>query len=190
PYPTLFRSGLRALAVGGFLRLWWAVARAEIWPPVILPRPTLSGSRPSQPPPKGSADPPCPNTCGPACDASSPAADTAPPEESCSASSSDWSPPCASCWGRSSPSCVPCPHWPTSACSSSGSASTKNPRSGCSSLPPCRPLPWPPLTRSATSRSEEHTSELQSRENLVCRLLLEKNNVFFLATLQLPWLLP
>src|SRR5690606_40009664 len=26
------------------------------------------------------------------------------------------------------------------------------------------------------SRSEEHTSELQSRENLVCRLLLEKNN--------------
>src|SRR5690606_39564552 len=24
-------------------------------------------------------------------------------------------------------------------------------------------------------RSEEHTSELQSRENLVCRLLLEKN---------------
>src|SRR5215475_15022482 len=29
-----------------------------------------------------------------------------------------------------------------------------------------RPLPEP--------RSEEHTSELQSRENLVCRLLLEK----------------
>src|SRR5690606_40081809 len=26
----------------------------------------------------------------------------------------------------------------------------------------------------ALSRSEEHTSELQSRENLVCRLLLEK----------------
>src|SRR5436309_6084267 len=32
------------------------------------------------------------------------------------------------------------------------------------------------LARRATvaSRSEEHTSELQSRENLVCRLLLEK----------------
>src|SRR5690606_40413886 len=30
-------------------------------------------------------------------------------------------------------------------------------------------------TRSST-RSEEHTSELQSRENLVCRLLLEKKN--------------
>src|SRR5690606_42017936 len=30
---------------------------------------------------------------------------------------------------------------------------------------------WP---SSASKRSEEHTSELQSRENLVCRLLLEK----------------
>src|SRR5690606_41384078 len=28
----------------------------------------------------------------------------------------------------------------------------------------------------AGDRSEEHTSELQSRENLVCRLLLEKKN--------------
>src|SRR5690606_40082183 len=27
------------------------------------------------------------------------------------------------------------------------------------------------------NRSEEHTSELQSRENLVCRLLLEKKNI-------------
>src|SRR5690606_41327118 len=31
-----------------------------------------------------------------------------------------------------------------------------------------------PKVRSAVDRSEEHTSELQSRENLVCRLLLEK----------------
>src|SRR5690606_40675583 len=30
--------------------------------------------------------------------------------------------------------------------------------------------------QNATVRSEEHTSELQSRENLVCRLLLEKKN--------------
>src|SRR5690606_41578738 len=29
-------------------------------------------------------------------------------------------------------------------------------------------------------RSEEHTSELQSRENLVCRLLLEKKNLIYL----------
>src|SRR5690606_40589953 len=30
------------------------------------------------------------------------------------------------------------------------------------------------VRRRAEARSEEHTSELQSRENLVCRLLLEK----------------
>src|SRR2546430_10399084 len=30
--------------------------------------------------------------------------------------------------------------------------------------------------RPRESRSEEHTSELQSQSNLVCRLLLEKNN--------------
>src|SRR5690606_40039394 len=30
------------------------------------------------------------------------------------------------------------------------------------------------VARVTVSRSEEHTSELQSRENLVCRLLLEK----------------
>src|SRR5690606_41846578 len=29
-------------------------------------------------------------------------------------------------------------------------------------------------------RSEEHTSELQSRENLVCRLLLEKKKIYIL----------
>src|SRR5690606_39426251 len=40
-----------------------------------------------------------------------------------------------------------------------------------------RTLPGHPVHRYRRSpRSEEHTSELQSRENLVCRLLLEKNN--------------
>src|SRR5215813_15407225 len=44
--------------------------------------------------------------------------------------------------------------------------------------------PWPrlgrhrpqprPRSRAASARSEEHTSELQSRPQLVCRLLLEK----------------
>src|SRR2546428_1501644 len=38
----------------------------------------------------------------------------------------------------------------------------------------------------ATSRSEEHTSELQSRSDLVCRLLLEKNNVTVPAMLTPP----
>src|SRR2546430_11309134 len=31
--------------------------------------------------------------------------------------------------------------------------------------------------RSVTARSEEHTSELQSQSNLVCRLLLEKKKL-------------
>src|SRR5690606_40850598 len=33
-----------------------------------------------------------------------------------------------------------------------------------------------PVLQLIEPRSEEHTSELQSRENLVCRLLLEKKN--------------
>src|SRR5690606_41959766 len=37
-----------------------------------------------------------------------------------------------------------------------------------------RPVPRPRFARLLDPRSEEHTSELQSRENLVCRLLLEK----------------
>src|SRR5690606_41309764 len=32
------------------------------------------------------------------------------------------------------------------------------------------------VAKNPMARSEEHTSELQSRENLVCRLLLEKKN--------------
>src|SRR5207302_3944918 len=35
-------------------------------------------------------------------------------------------------------------------------------------------LPSPDEYADIVARSEEHTSELQSRENLVCRLLLEK----------------
>src|SRR5690606_39789402 len=34
--------------------------------------------------------------------------------------------------------------------------------------------PFPYILHNQARRSEEHTSELQSRENLVCRLLLEK----------------
>src|SRR2546422_6023528 len=43
--------------------------------------------------------------------------------------------------------------------------------------PPARPQPgvWPRRSaRRTVTRSEEHTSELQSRLHLVCRLLLEK----------------
>src|SRR3712207_8709427 len=35
----------------------------------------------------------------------------------------------------------------------------------------------------ASFRSEEHTSELQSRQYLVCRLLLEKKNIYSICSL-------
>src|SRR5690606_41912683 len=74
--------------------------------------------------------------------------------------------------------------WPTSR-RWTASASSCGPGNGCWwSAPadrgraPCcwrwpgsSPAPW-----RRRFRSEEHTSELQSRENLVCRLLLEKKN--------------
>src|SRR5438132_4960404 len=44
------------------------------------------------------------------------------------------------------------------------------------SRPPGRPDRAPPR-RSRRSRSEEHTSELQSHSDLVCRLLLEKKKM-------------
>src|SRR5918911_3552199 len=47
--------------------------------------------------------------------------------------------------------------------------------SGALVLAPCRP-PSP----SEYERSEEHTSELQSRQYLVCRLLLEKKKRCFI----------
>src|SRR5207302_8928883 len=59
-------------------------------------------------------------------------------------------------------------------------------RRRASAPPASRPSAAPPIrssrstartataTRSCGARSEEHTSELQSRENRVCRLLLEK----------------
>src|SRR3989442_8463119 len=37
-------------------------------------------------------------------------------------------------------------------------------------------LAWMPPKQGPPARSEEHTSELQSRPHLVCRLLLEKKN--------------
>src|SRR3712207_7569228 len=45
----------------------------------------------------------------------------------------------------------------------------------------------PPLASAFATRSEEHTSELQSRQYLVCRLLLEKNNNSFL---DIPFVVP
>src|SRR5690606_40573065 len=56
------------------------------------------------------------------------------------------------------------PTWPRDWSSSPSSS-----RSGTAPPPGCCTAPTP-------ARSEEHTSELQSRENLVCRPLLEKKN--------------
>src|SRR2546429_3399839 len=50
----------------------------------------------------------------------------------------------------------------------------RSPRTlGCVNGPACRLFP---RTVNRCRRSEEHTSELQSRLHLVCRLLLEKKN--------------
>src|SRR5690606_42101434 len=59
------------------------------------------------------------------------------------------------------------------------SAPRAGPRPAASARPAGRARPWPrgpSRARPRAARSEEHTSELQSRENLVCRLLLEKKN--------------
>src|SRR3712207_9127874 len=69
------------------------------------------------------------------------------------------------------------PIWSSAAPTPWASASTC--RSAPSSSRPCRSTtaPAPACCRCASStrsRSEEHTSELQSRQYLVCRLLLEK----------------
>src|SRR5438034_7084387 len=42
---------------------------------------------------------------------------------------------------------------------------------------PGEQLIWPLGLTATQNRSEEHTSELQSHSDLVCRLLLEKKNV-------------
>src|SRR5205085_11359998 len=49
---------------------------------------------------------------------------------------------------------------------------------GCSTRPGTRAMPpWPVRAAScSTPRSEEHTSELQSQSNIVCRPLLVKKN--------------
>src|SRR5690606_40250095 len=64
---------------------------------------------------------------------------------------------------------------------SAGGEKTPKARAAMAWAPPIASKPSAPATHAAAmvtavgrGRSEEHTSELQSRENLVCRLLLEK----------------
>src|SRR2546430_11207483 len=56
------------------------------------------------------------------------------------------------------------------------------PHSSIAAMPPESSSPRRSAEKSArapgSSRSEEHTSELQSQSNLVCRLLLEKKNEY------------
>src|SRR3712207_6871060 len=56
------------------------------------------------------------------------------------------------------------------------SAPSSAPSSPPSSSPPPSSAPSSSDASSSSPRSEEHTSELQSRQYLVCRLLLEKKN--------------
>src|SRR5690606_39846647 len=60
---------------------------------------------------------------------------------------------------------------PTCACAAS--CATRCPCSSCAICRCASASNWP-ASCAMKARSEEHTSELQSRENLVCRLLLEK----------------
>src|SRR5438270_6006371 len=56
--------------------------------------------------------------------------------------------------------------------------------SRCPKPPPSGRCSRPRCARRARFRSEEHTSELQSQSNLVCRLLLEKKKTTQLHTPQ------
>src|SRR3712207_8509380 len=78
---------------------------------------------------------------------------------------------------------------------SDGGSTARGPRAARTRRTPCRrpPCPagrarWP----GASPRSEEHTSELQSRQYLVCRLLLEKKKeiIVCFTSLLLPYVIP
>src|SRR5690606_41607072 len=73
------------------------------------------------------------------------------------------------------------PSFPTRRSSDLGRAAESPERLRRAGKPPSW-SPQPALRRCRPAvRSEEHTSELQSRENLVCRLLLEKKKKFAFA---------
>src|SRR3712207_6924670 len=85
---------------------------------------------------------------------------------------------------RSAPSPATTPCW-----SSPGHRTAVRPwPTGCARSPSAPP-PTPPRTKRAhreATRSEEHTSELQSRQYLVCRLLLEKKKEKDRCTVTVP----
>src|SRR5947207_7070807 len=64
----------------------------------------------------------------------------------------------------------------SASCSATRSAARRSPTSecDCTDRPTSIATVTPTMRIPASSRSEEHTSELQSHSDLVCRLLLEK----------------
>src|SRR5205085_3581102 len=66
------------------------------------------------------------------------------------------------------PCSPPTSPWPRRATSSPSASAA------CPACPPGRRSRTAPSASARSRRSEEHTSELQSQSNLVCRLLLEK----------------
>src|SRR3989442_6068289 len=85
---------------------------------------------------------------------------------------------CSSMWNRSSSR--PSLRW------SRFSASSSMCRYCCRSSLDAQAVPY---TRCSSTRSEEHTSELQSRPHIVCRLLLEKKHYYRICqqTLEYDW---
>src|SRR3712207_7585044 len=82
-------------------------------------------------------------------------------------------PPSATCCCDSLPPPPPPPCWPPPHAATTSSAnpiSANRPESLIHLISSPYPFPLEPFP----GRSEEHTSELQSRQYLVCRLLLEK----------------
>src|SRR3712207_7211907 len=71
------------------------------------------------------------------------------------------------------------PAGPTAASSSAARPSRRTRRRATTSAYASWSRSQPPTPRARRRRSEEHTSELQSRQYLVCRLLLEKKNNYF-----------
>src|SRR3712207_8560591 len=69
-----------------------------------------------------------------------------------------------------------CSHRTSTSAGAASGCSSSGPATSSSATPVVAGAAAPRMRLIAGSRSEEHTSELQSRQYLVCRLLLEKKN--------------
>src|SRR2546425_9136463 len=64
---------------------------------------------------------------------------------------------------------------------SPGNSASARPGAAARTASATSPAPGPPSNDEPISRSEEHTSELQSLAYLVCRLLLEKKKIYLFS---------